>query len=119
MHKIFDYLIDFDFDVHLDLFETGVAEASVSVSVHQHEPAASTFHVPSSGNTPGPESATPSTSSVAIAENSGIRVQDDFELCTEFVQKTCGCTKANGKPCSTLFSVDHYFEHRSQASLLT
>ena len=56
--KFLIILIDFDFDVHLDLFETGVAEPSVSVSVHQHEPAASTFHVPSSGNTPGPESAT-------------------------------------------------------------
>ena len=122
-----NYLIDLDLDVHLDLFETGVTEASISVSVgvdvRHHEPATSTFHVPSSGNILRPELATSSTSSVATAENSRIRVpggvQDDFELCTEFVQKTCGCTKANGKPCSMLFSVDHYFEHRSQASLLT
>lgn len=66
-----------------------------------------------------PESATSSTSSVVTAENSGTRalggVQDDFKLCTEFVQKTCGYTKANSK----LFSIDHYFEHRFQASLLT
>ena len=35
-----------------------------------------------------------------------------------YVQKTCGCTKANGKPCSTLFSV-HYIDRWAQASLLT
>lgn len=29
------------------------------------------------------------------------------------------CTKANGKPCSTLFPVDHFINHRAQASLLT
>ena len=89
-----NYLIDLDLDVHLDLFETGVTEASISVSVgvdvRHHEPATSTFHVPSSGNILRPELATSSTSSVATAENSRIRVpggvQDDFELCTEFVQ---------------------------------
>ena len=35
-----------------------------------------------------------------------------------YVHKTCGCTKANRKPSSILFSV-HYIDHRAQASLLT
>ena len=69
------------------------------------------------------DSTTSSTFSEATAENSGTCTPDgtesDVELCTEFVQKTCGCVKANGKPCSTLFTLEHYIEHRSLASLLT
>ena len=61
-----------------------------------------------------------STFSEATAENSGTctpdGIESDVELCTEFVQKTCGCVKANGKPCSTLFTLEHYIEHRSLAS---
>ena len=33
-------------------------------------------------------------------------------------KKTCGCTKANGKPCSTLLSTEHYIDHRAQTSVL-
>ena len=36
-----------------------------------------------------------------------------------FVMNTCGCTKASGKPCSTLFTEEHYVDLRAQASFLT
>ena len=39
--------------------------------------------------------------------------------CKEFLRTTCGCTKANGKPCSTLFSEEHYTHLRAQATFLT
>ena len=43
----------------------------------------------------------------------------DEDTCSEFVRRTCGCKKANGGPCSSLFSVDHYVTLRAQAALLT
>ena len=43
----------------------------------------------------------------------------DEDTCSEFVRRTCGCKKANGGPCSSLFSVDHYVTLRVQAALLT
>ena len=43
----------------------------------------------------------------------------DLPVCEKFVQDTCGCTKADGKPCSSLFSMEHYLELRAQASFLT
>ena len=42
--------------------------------------------------------------------------ENDVDVCTTFVHKTCGCTKANGKPCSILFLVD-YIDYHAQASL--
>ena len=44
---------------------------------------------------------------------------DDVEKCKMFTERTCGCSLANGSPCSSLFSVEQYVSHRSQASLLT
>ena len=43
----------------------------------------------------------------------------EVDGCTGFVQRTCCCKVADGKPCSSLFPVDYYIETRSQASLLT
>ena len=43
----------------------------------------------------------------------------DIELCRQFNSNTCGCNKANGNPCSTLFTLDYYIELRAQCSLLT
>ena len=122
-----------DLDAQHDLFETGVLEASdtqpasAGVDIRQHDPTTLSYHMPPS-NRP-PDSTTLSTFSEATAENSGTCTPDrtctpdgtesDVELCTEFVRKTCECVKANGKPCSTLFTLEHYIEHRSLASLLT
>ena len=43
----------------------------------------------------------------------------EIDKCTAFVQSTCCCRMADGKPCSSNFPVDYYIETRSQASLLT
>ena len=43
----------------------------------------------------------------------------DEHVCREFVKQTCGCKKANGRACSSQFSVEYYIERRSQASLLS
>ena len=112
------------------LFETGVLEASdtqptqlasAGVDIRQHDPTTSSYHMPPSNHPP--DSTTSSTFSEATAENTGTctpgGTESDVELCTEFVRKTCGCVKGNGKPCNTLFSVEYYIEHRSLASLLT
>ena len=33
---------------------------------------------------------------------------NELSKCAEFVRLTCGCSKADGKPCSGLFSEEHY-----------
>ena len=65
--------------------------------------------------------------SVSIEED-GTSVEDqpwfleqgaELSRCREFSRITCGCTKAKGKPCSTLFNEEHYTDLRAQASFLT
>ena len=112
-----------------DLFETSLLESSGTqlvssgLSIHEHEPTTSTFHIQSSPSDNAYDPTTSLTSNVVAAEDGSThtpsKALSDEELCTAFVQKTCGCTKANGKPCSTLFPVEHYIQHRAQASLLT
>ena len=64
----------------------------------------------------------------SVEENNDTTVQDqpwylqqsaELSKCREFVRTTCGCSKANGKPCSTLFSEEHYIELRAQAAFLS
>lgn len=43
----------------------------------------------------------------------------ELRLCQDFIKTTCGCKKAKGKPCSSLFSLDHYIDLRAQSSFLT
>lgn len=62
-----------------------------------------------------PETPIESTSIVTLTE--GFHSPD--LVCEKFVRDTCGCLKADGKPCSSLFSMEHYFELRAQASFLT
>ena len=73
--------------------------------------------------------------SSSTVEDNGVSIQEDVtsvedqpwlleqraELyrCREFAKITCGCTKAKGKPCSTLFNEEHYADLRAQASFLT
>ena len=75
----------------------------------------------------------PLSSSTAVEDNSvfiedGTSVEDqpwfleqgaELSKCREFSRITCGCTKAKGKPCSTLFNEEHYTDLRAQASFLT
>ena len=96
---------------------------SSGLSIHEHEPTTSIFHIQSSPSDNTYDPTTSLTSNVAAAEDGSThtpsKALSNEELCTAFVQKTCGCGKANGKPCSTLFPVEHYIQHRAQASLLT
>ena len=46
-------------------------------------------------------------------------IESDYEVCVQFYERTCGCQKADGKPCSSLFTLEHFFDMRSQASLMT
>ena len=58
------------------------------------------------------ESATPS-----IKERAEGTINDE-DVCRDFIEKTCGCKKASGRPCSSQFSLAYYLEQRAQASLL-
>ena len=42
----------------------------------------------------------------------------ELHLCEEFLDKTYGCKKVKGKPCSGLFTLDHYIDLRAQSSFL-
>ena len=42
----------------------------------------------------------------------------DVHNCQEFVEKTCGCHLANGRPYSSLLSVEHSIQLRAQSSFL-
>jgi len=53
--------------------------------------------------------------SVAVAICSGTE-QDNFEVCADF-ECTCGCSKADGRPYSTLCNIGHFIDHHAQASL--
>ena len=44
---------------------------------------------------------------------------NELSKCAEFVRLTCGCSKADGKPCSGLVNEEHYAELRAQTYLLT
>ena len=72
-----------------------------------------------------PTAMTPDTvSTQRITTNSSVPMDvgyrsPDAPVCEKFTEDTCGCTKADGKPCSTLFSLEHYIELRAQASFLT
>lgn len=66
--------------------------------------------------------ASPSTSStpsdITIVQTA-VEEMTDEKVCREFIEQTCGCKKASGRPCSSQFSVEYYFERRAQASLMT
>lgn len=65
-----------------------------------------------------PTQMTPNSEPTQMTPNS--ELTHDEQLCAEFVARTCGCKKADGrKPCSTLFPVEHYINLRAQAALLT
>ena len=43
----------------------------------------------------------------------GMTVTPNIPICTHFYTKTCGCDKAKGNPCSTLFTLDYIIEMRA------
>ena len=61
-------------------------------------------------------------SSTSVSQSSSIDGPyhpTELKLCTDFIESTCGCKKAKGKPCSSLFTLDHYIDLRAQSSFLT
>ena len=49
----------------------------------------------------------------------GMTLTPDIPVSTQFYTKTCGCDKAQGNPCSTLFTLDYIIEMCAQCSLLS
>lgn len=43
----------------------------------------------------------------------------DVTVCEQFYQRTCGCDKIKGNPCSKQIPLEHFIEHRAQCSFLT
>ena len=43
----------------------------------------------------------------------------EIRKCQEFVKNTCGCHLAHGRPCSDLFSLEHYIQLRAESNFLT
>jgi len=43
----------------------------------------------------------------------------ELEKCVKFVETTCGCTLADGKPCSTLLPLQYYVDYRAQVFFLS
>ena len=79
---------------------------------------------PTSGvSTPTSRVSTPTLGVNMATVNSDVLVEGfqspDLPACEKFVRDTCGCSKADDKPCSSLFSMEHYLDLRAQASLLT
>ena len=61
---------------------------------------------------------TPSTSTDVRMVQSVEEITDE-KVCHAFIEQTCGCKKASGRPCSSQFSVEYYLECRAQASVMT
>ena len=86
-----------------------------------------TSQSPTSTSTSQPPTST-DTTQFAISNEDDVdeSLFDDHEeqlverwRCEQFVEKTYGCSKADGKPCIDLFSVQHFTDLRAQASLLS
>ena len=61
---------------------------------------------------------TPSTSADVRMVQSVEEITDE-KVCQAFIEQTCGCKKASGRPCSSQFSVEYYLECRAQATVMT
>ena len=73
----------------------------------------------SEGQMPNTSTATMPQSPLLDSTATTQTVKTDYDLCVEFYERTCGCKKADGKPCSSLFPLEHFVDMRSQASLIT
>ena len=43
----------------------------------------------------------------------------ELQKCVKFIETTCGCTLADGKPCSTLIPLQYYVEYKSLVFFLS
>ena len=98
------------YPIKTDLFESQLSyEMDDSTSVVEEPPLTDTTVSSFTSGTPADSSTPPSTSDES----------PDIPKCREFVRNTCGCLLAHGKPCSDLFSLEHYIQLRAQSSFLT
>ena len=70
------------------------------------------------------EQSVPSVMSHAAAQHDILHSEEipltpDVNECEQFYQRTCGCNKDQGNPCSKLFPLQHYIEMRAHCSFLT
>ena len=81
------------------------------------------IHRPSSESQSG--STVPTVASPQLGDDGTITttshpiMKSDYDICVEFYERTCRCKKADGRPCSSLFPLEHYVDMRGQASLMT
>ena len=98
------------YPIKTDLFESQVSyEMDDSTSVVEEPPLTDTTVSLFTSGTPADSSTPPSTSDES----------PDIPKCRKFVRNTCGCHLAHGKPCSDLFSLEHYIQLRAQSNFLT
>lgn len=94
----------------IELFESQVPDVVDSPTFTvENEPSLTETSTVVSPFTPPAESCPPDTPTES----------PDIRKCQEFVEKTCGCHLAHGRPCSSLFLLEHYIELRAQSSFLT
>lgn len=97
------------------MHETNEHDVSISVVSRPYSSLSQSSTEPG-GQHPEPSSSQDPSGSVDPQPN----IQNsDEDVCAEFVRRTCGCKKANGKACSSLFSVEHYIMLRAQCALLS
>ena len=95
--------------------ESGSVEQPMLVDATESQPSTS------SSITAPQSSTTPITAMYVDPLVSGTRAPYDpteLHLCEQFVETTCGCKKAKDKPCSSLFTLDHYIDLCAQSSFL-
>ena len=75
--------------------------------------------VDSAAMTPSTSTATTPSTSTDVRMIQSVEDLIDEKVCQAFIEQTCGCKKASGRPCSSQFSVEYYMERRAQASVMT
>lgn len=73
---------------------------------------------PSAVRSASPQTSTPGCSTPVTTKSSSLLADSDSEL-EQFLEKGCGCKRASGRPCYTLFSKEHYQEITWQCAELT
>ena len=102
----------------IDIFEAEIHAASFPSTSTMNVSVVSTTTTPRGSENNSELEAQSDITTTETTHSSGLT--DDEQLCAEFVARTCGCKKGDGrKPCSSLFPVQHYVDIRAQAALLT
>ena len=87
--------------------------------VSQQSSTAMASSITESSSSSSSQSSSNTATTIAQGQSWNSELSAELSKCQEFLRTTCGCKKANGKPCSSLFSEEHYRDLRAQASFLT